>query len=125
MMVSVVNDGTLLPFQAIYVGLSAASRPSKMAAYYDEVMNAEMLLEYLGTGMYWSNMAMMQSFVDNILSAYFVCQRNILNLPPTQKALWQIDVWSVHRSKEFHEWMSQKHDDIIMDFIPGGCTGLA
>jgi hypothetical protein len=124
-MVSVANDGTLLPFQAIYTGLSVASRPSKIAAYYDEVMNAGMLLEHSGTGTYWSNMAMMQSFVDNILSPYFVSKRNVLNLPPTQKALWQINVWSVHRSKEFRGWMSQKHDDIIVDFVPGGCTGLA
>jgi hypothetical protein len=36
-MVSVANDGTLLPFQAIYAGLSAVSRPSKTAAYYGEV----------------------------------------------------------------------------------------
>jgi hypothetical protein len=123
-MVSVVNDGTLLPFQAIYAGLSAASRPSKTAAYYGEVMNAGMLLEHSGTGMYWSNMATMHSFVNNILAPYFVSKRALLGLPSTQKALWQIDVWSVHRSKEFHRWMSQNHNNIILDYVPGGCTGL-
>ena len=60
-MVSIANDGTLLPFQAIYTGLSAASHPSKTATHYDEVMNAGMLLEYSGTAMYWSNMATMHS----------------------------------------------------------------
>jgi len=95
-MVSVANDGTLLPFQAIYTGLSVASCPSKLAAYYDKVMNVGMLLEHSGTGTYWSNIVMIQSFVDNILLPYFVSKRNVLNLPPTQKALWQIDIWSVH-----------------------------
>jgi hypothetical protein len=93
-MVSIANDGTLLPFQAIYAGLSAASRPSKTAAYYGEVMNAGMLLEHSGMGTYWSNMATMHSFVNNILTPYFVSKRALLGLPPTQKALWQIDVWS-------------------------------
>ncbi|KIM34882.1 hypothetical protein M413DRAFT_44794, partial [Hebeloma cylindrosporum] len=124
LMVSVANDGTLLPFQAIYAGLSTASRPSKNAPYYNEVINTGMLLEHSGTATYWSNMATMHSFVDNILSPYFAGKRTLLNLPPTQKALWQIDVWSVHRSEEFRGWMSTNHDDIILDFVPGGCTGL-
>jgi DDE superfamily endonuclease len=123
-MVSVANDGTLLPFQAIYTGLSAVSCPSKTAAYYDEVMNAGMLLEHSGMGTYWLNVATMHSFVNSILGPYFASKRAILGLPPTQKALWQIDVWSVHRSKEFRGWMSQNHDNIILDYVPGGCTGL-
>ncbi|KAF8808294.1 hypothetical protein BYT27DRAFT_7057706, partial [Phlegmacium glaucopus] len=121
-MVSVANDGTLLPLQAIYAGLSTASCPSKTAGYYNEVMSAGMLLEHSGTVTYWSNMATMHSFVDNILAPYFARKRALLNLPPTQKALWQINVWSVHRSKEFRKWMSDNHDNIILDFIPGGCT---
>ncbi|KAF8805766.1 hypothetical protein BYT27DRAFT_7103744 [Phlegmacium glaucopus] len=95
-MVSVENDRTLLPLQAIYTGLSTASHPSKTTAYYNKVMSAGMLLEHSGTATYWSNMATMHSFVNNILAPYFARKRALLNLPPTQKALWQIDVWSVH-----------------------------
>jgi hypothetical protein len=100
MMVSVANDRTLLLFQAIYTGLSAVSHPSKTAAYYDDVMSAGMLLEQSGMGTYCSNMATMHSFVNGILAPYFASKWAILGLPPTQKALWQIDVWSMHRSKE-------------------------
>ncbi|KAF8800178.1 hypothetical protein BYT27DRAFT_7038673, partial [Phlegmacium glaucopus] len=123
-MVSVANDGTLLPFQAIYEGKTHVSCPSKSAPHYDDMISAGMLLEFSGTQTYWSNMTTMKSFVNNILAPYFDAKRVALHLPPTQKALWQIDVWSVHRSKEFRGWMSANHNNIILDFVPGGCTGL-
>ncbi|KIK07128.1 hypothetical protein K443DRAFT_87893, partial [Laccaria amethystina LaAM-08-1] len=46
-------------------------------------------------------------------------------LPPSQKSLWSIDVWSVHRSDEFKTWVNQHHPTIILDYVPGGCTGDA
>lgn len=95
-MVGVANDGTLLPFQAIYEGLSKRSTPSPESPHYNDVINAGMRLEFSGTQMYWSNLAMMKSYVNNILHPYFQSVRERLGLPLTQKALWQIDVWSVH-----------------------------
>jgi hypothetical protein len=125
-MVGVANDGTLalLPFQAIYEGLTKRSTPTSDSPHYDNVINAGMLLEFSGTQTYWSNLAMMKSYVNKILHPYFQGVRERLGLPPTQKALWQIDVWSVHRSKEFRDWMSENYSNIILDFVPGGCTGL-
>lgn len=95
-MVGVANDGTLLPFQAIYEGLSKRSTPSPESPHYNDVINAGMRLEFSGTQTYWSNLAMMKSYVNNILHPYFQSVRERLGLPLTQKALWQIDVWSVH-----------------------------
>jgi hypothetical protein len=66
----------------------------------------------------------MQLFVNNILAPYFDNEKKKLGHPPHQKALWQIDVWSVHRSKEFRTWMKQNHPNIILDYVPGGCTGV-
>ena len=31
---------------------------------------------------------------------------------------------SVHRSEEFRGWMRTNHPNIILDFVPGGCTGI-
>lgn len=64
-------------------------------------------------------------FVENILVPYFDKQKQILSRPPTQMALWQIDVWSVHRGKEFRGYMSTHHQNILVDYVPGGCTGVA
>ncbi|KAJ6623675.1 hypothetical protein B0H10DRAFT_1741515, partial [Mycena sp. CBHHK59/15] len=36
---------------------------------------------------------------------------------------WKIDCWSVHKSREFLDWM-KNHPHIIILFVPGGCTGL-
>jgi hypothetical protein len=123
-MVSVANNGTLLPFQAIYQGKTALSRPSQTAPHFDDVIHAGMLLEFSGTATYWSNQQMMRNFVKKILAPYFDKERAKLGLPHTQKSLWQIDVWSVHRSEEFRNWMQANYNNIILDYVPGGCTGL-
>jgi hypothetical protein len=66
----------------------------------------------------------MKSFVNTILVPHLDKKKMELNLPPSQKSLWQIDVWSVHRSDEFRGWMRKNHSNIILDFVPGGCTGV-
>jgi hypothetical protein len=124
LMVSVAADGTLLPFQAIYQGLTKLSLPKADSPNYDEAIEAGFKLEFSGTKTYWSNQKTMRSFVDNILAPYLANKKIELSLPPSQKSLWQIDVWSVHRSAEFRNWMSEKHPSIVVDFVPGGCTGV-
>ena len=66
----------------------------------------------------------MHTLVDEIIAPYFSKQKAKLGLPETQKSIWQIDVWSVHRSKEFRGWMGAHHPNIILDFVPGGTTGV-
>ena len=70
-MVSIANNGTLLPFQAIYQGKTILSCPSKTAPHFNDVICAGMLLEFSGTATYWSNQQMMRNFVKNILAPYF------------------------------------------------------
>ena len=124
LMVSVAADGTILPFQAIYRGSTKISLPSAASPHYKDAMAAGFLLEFSGTKTYWSNHKTMHTFVDNILAPYFAHRKIELGLPPEQKSLWQIDVWSVHRSEEFRGWMRTNHPNIILDFVPGGCTGV-
>jgi DDE superfamily endonuclease len=42
----------------------------------------------------------------------------------TQKSLFNIDAYKVHGSKEFLGWMKGDHPNIIVDFVPGGCTSV-
>lgn len=124
LLVSVASDGTVLPMQAIYSGKTQRSRPSSKSPHYVELIDAGFLLEESGTATYWSNHETMHSFVNKILAPYFEREKSKLGLPPSQKSLWTIDVWSVHRSKEFRLWMKSFHPNIILDFVPGGCTGV-
>ncbi|KIJ41449.1 hypothetical protein M422DRAFT_172333, partial [Sphaerobolus stellatus SS14] len=55
---------------------------------------------------------------------YFQCKKKELGRPEDQECLLQIDVWLVHRSKEFRGFMSSTYPWIILDYVPGGCTGL-
>jgi hypothetical protein len=66
----------------------------------------------------------MHSFVEKILVPYLSEQKAKLGLPKSQKSIWQIDVWSVHQSKEFQNGMKTRYPNIIVDFVPGGCTGV-
>lgn len=124
-LVAISCGGTVLPMQAIYSGKTQRSRPSKNSPHYNDLINAGFLLQESGTGTYWSNLETMKDFVNNILAPYFNQTKSELQLPPSQKSLWSIDVWSVHRSKTFRDWMKQTHPTIILDFVPGGCTSVA
>jgi hypothetical protein len=121
---SVSNSGVLLPFQAVYMGKSTRSCPNKSANSYDEAQTAGFCFKFSGTGTYWSNAKTMRSFVNDILAPYFAEQKRTIGLPPSQKCIWQIDVWSVHRSKDFRDWMKVNHSDIILHFVPARCTGV-
>jgi hypothetical protein len=123
-MVSVASDGTILPFQAIYQGLSQRSQPSCDAPRYNECKVAGFRFEHSGTATYWSNQQMMKNFVTLILHPYFKDVKKVLGRPASAKALWQIDVWSVHQSVEFREWMAKEYPYIILVYVPGGCTGV-
>ena len=100
------------------------SCPSSKAWYLAEAKAAGIQFEYSGTTTYWSNQQMMQSFVNKILAPYFDGEKRNLGLPETQCALWQINVWLVHRSQEFWDWIRDKHLTILINFVLGGCTGI-
>ena len=123
-LISVGADGTMLPIQAIYAGKTDLSCPSPKSTNYQDLVDAGFLLEPSGTSTYWSNQKTMQSFVDKILEPHFSRAKIQLGLPQEQKTLWNIDVWSVHRSEEFKDWLHKKHPTIILDYVLGGCTGL-
>lgn len=73
---------------------------------------------------YWSTHETMQDLVDNIIAPYFEKTKAELGLPSSQCSVWKIDCWSVHKSKEFRAWMKANHANIIIIFVPGGCTGI-
>ena len=125
LLVSVSADGSVLPFQAVYQGLTKRSLPNENApSYHKATSKGDFKFEFSGTSTYWSNQTTMRNFVDNILAPYFERTKVDLKRPPHQKSLWLIDVWSVHRSEEFREWMQKTHPNIIICFVPGGCTGV-
>ena len=123
-LVSIASDGTVLPMQAIYSGKTHRSFPSPNSPHHKDLLEAGFVIEESGTKTYWSNQKTMESFVHNILAPFFEKVKTELGLPASQKCLWKIDVWSVHRSKSFQNWLRIKHPTIILSFVPGSCTGV-
>ena len=123
-LVTLTNDGVVLPFQTIYKGSTAGSRPSQNSRSMAEALGAGFLFESSKTSTYWSTQETMRNFVNTILSPYFENVKVKLGLPHQQCSLWFIDCWSVHRSDEFLSWMAVTHITIIVLFVPAGCTGL-
>lgn len=121
---SVTNHGRLLPIQAIYKGQNHKLLPSPTAQSQYESDKAGFFFELSKTTMYWSTIAIMQNFVNVMLAPYFDNMWKELGLEQDQMALWLIDCWSVHCSKEFLDWMALNHAFIIVIFIPAGMTGL-
>jgi hypothetical protein len=122
--VAISASGVLLPFQAIFKGKTKASLPSVSSLSRDEATRLGFFFEFSGTDNYWANLGTMKSFVINILVPYFTAEKERLLLDPLQECIWQLDVWSVHASLEFQTWMFNNYHWIILDYIPGGCTGL-
>lgn len=121
---SISASGVQLPIQAIFHGKGPLSLPSKKCTAYAEATKLGMRLCPSKTDTYWSTHETMHDLVDNIIEPYLCEQKLKLGLPKTQYSIWKIDCWSVHKSKDFMDWMRHKHPRIIVLFIPANCTGV-
>ncbi|KAI1782135.1 hypothetical protein LXA43DRAFT_855832, partial [Ganoderma leucocontextum] len=122
LMVGVSLNGDVVPFQAIYQGSDPKkSLPQPSVRSYAEAAELKFRLELSNTKTYWSTLSTMKSYVIFILAPYFDHWREHYERP-TQKCIWNIDVWSVHRSESFRTWMKTEYAWIIIIFVPGGCT---
>ena len=124
-LLSISANGYALPIQAVFEGLTDKSCPNPVAPHYADCIEAGFhFVPSEKKGNHWSNQRTMQRFVNEILAPYLDAQKLCISRPQSQKSLWIIDVWSVHRSNEFIGWMRDNHPTILIDFVPGGCTGV-
>ncbi|KAF8598613.1 hypothetical protein BDV93DRAFT_413206, partial [Ceratobasidium sp. AG-I] len=64
-------------------------------------------------------------YVTNLLIPHITKERLRLGLPESQKAIILLDCWAVHRGAPFCDWLKANYPNLILLFIPGGCTGVA
>lgn len=121
---SISASGELLPMQAIFHGKTCASCPSRESRRYSEAQGLGFKFEPSRSHTYWSTQATMRDLVNGIIAPYFDRKKAELELPSSQCSLWMIDCWSVHKSEEFRTWMKNAHPNIIINFVPGNCTGI-
>ncbi|KIJ38219.1 hypothetical protein M422DRAFT_146807, partial [Sphaerobolus stellatus SS14] len=124
LLVAVSASGELLPFQAIWDGVHIRSLPKLAPEIATEFRKLGFLLELSKTNTYWSTEETMKNWVINVLVPYFLHKKKKLGLPEDQECLWQLDIWAIHRSLQFRNWMRRQYPWIILEYVPGGCTGL-
>ncbi|KAG8917045.1 hypothetical protein FRC01_002695 [Tulasnella sp. 417] len=66
----------------------------------------------------------MQHYVSHIAVPYFRRKIKELGLPESQRCILYLDVWSVHRSAEFRNWLQRTYPWVILQYCPGGCISL-
>ncbi|KAG1760822.1 hypothetical protein EDD22DRAFT_780617 [Suillus occidentalis] len=66
----------------------------------------------------------MCKYVNDILVPYWEEQKVLPNAPADQECILHLNVWSVHRSIQFHMWTDMTYPWIKYHFVPGGCTGV-
>ena len=52
-----------------------------------------------------------------------VCEK--LDLPEGQKMVLQLDMYRVHTSAAYRDWLKEKYDFILLVYVPGGTTSKA
>jgi hypothetical protein len=80
-LVTLMNDGKVLPFQSIYKGMTSTSLPSKGAKNMMEACAAGFLFKSSKMSTYWSTQETMQHFVDTHLAPHFETIKVVLGFP--------------------------------------------
>lgn len=116
---SVAASGHLLPFQLVFEGKTRAVIPQSPAAIL--VTHQGWVLSK--THNHWSNLATTKEWINDILRPYHlrICKELGLHAGK-QKCVLLLDCWSVHKSAEFRSWMSNNHPNIVIIYVPAGCT---
>lgn len=111
--------GELLPLQVIFAGKTSAVLPAS-----DEVAAAKEAGWHITPSgkaqNHWSNLQTMKEYFKRILWAWLQKMIKGKGLDEkTQKVVVIMDCWSVHRSKEFLDWIKANFPNIIIIFVPG------
>ena len=122
--VGIAASGDVLPFQVVWKGMTSAVLPKATTPHRRQADEIGIQWVPSGTRTYWSTFETMCSYVNDIVAPYSNDQKERLGLPQDQECILQLDVWSVHRGKEFVDWITKTHPSIIRDYVPGGCTGI-
>ncbi|KAF9520676.1 hypothetical protein BS47DRAFT_1286982, partial [Hydnum rufescens UP504] len=121
--VGISASGKLLPFQVIYASKSLKSLLNESCEGYNCAIQLGFHFESSMTDTYWATLDTMKLYVQCILVLYFLSEKESLQLPDNQECLWQIDIRPVHTSIDFWGWLHTNFPWIILEYIPGGCTG--
>jgi hypothetical protein len=109
-------DGNFLPLQLIFQGKTPRCLPAATAAS----IAAEAHLTQ--TENHWSSQKTMQDYVEKVIMPYANKQIEAHRLNSDSKLILVLDVWAVHKSVEFRQFLRTHHPRIHLVFVPANCT---
>lgn len=123
-MVSSTPSGNMLPLQLIFTGSESSTRALPDTNSVSQLIKDGWHLTQTPT--HWSTMRTMKDFVKKILVPFYEFHFERLNITLEQrKAVWILDCWAVHKSKEFRNFLSSNYPWIFLIYVPASCTGKA
>lgn len=109
----IAADGTLVGKQIIFAGKTNRCLPTEKAG---------LGVLFSHSSSHWTQLQTLKELVVKLLRPY-VDQIKLETQKPGQRAIFILDVYSVHICGDFLAWMKANHSDILLHFIPPGCTG--
>lgn len=98
-------DGLLLPLQVVFIGTKHKTLPPNNERKFMCINN--------GWGLtfnesHWSTLETIKRIVHKILLPYLHSQIKQLGLPKHHKMVCMLNCWSIHKGKEFLDYMKKK-----------------
>ena len=106
--------GRVLPVQSVWKGATGISLPTKNTS--QEAFAAGHRFAF-NRDSHWSSLATTKAWIAEILLPYRDEMIKEHHLSADAKMILYLDCWSVHRSKEFREWIKATHPMIIILYI--------
>jgi DDE superfamily endonuclease len=108
--------GNLLPLQLIFGGTTDKCEPAKS----HHVVKSQFHITHSDN--HWSTLETMKEYIERIIQPYINQTIKQHNLDRESRAIVLLDCWSVHKSKEFRNYVRRTHPNILLVYIPPNCT---
>jgi DDE superfamily endonuclease len=120
-------SGEVLPLQLIFTGQDKNAQKKQAVPSLSSILSTRIIQDgwdLTQTHNHWSSQQSMLDYVQKIIDPWVKRKREEHNCLDSH-VLLLFDCWSVHKSKEFMDWMRAERPDYHIVFIPAGCTGKA
>lgn len=118
---SVSMDGRVLPIQSVWKGATSKNLLTESAS--SEAKSAGHRFAF-NRETPWSSFLTTKAWIHEIILPYRSAMIKQHSLSLDSKMILYIDSWTVYQSGEFRDWIKQEHPELIILYVPAGCTGV-
>lgn len=108
--------GDMLPLQLIFEGKTPRALPAHTAA------SLAARIDITHSPNHWSSQETMQRYITHVIMPHTTRMIELHGLDSDAHIVLLLDAWSVHKSKEFREWIAAQHPRIHLVYVPANCT---